>query len=205
MDTEFQELESQLKAMAPTGLNEDLLARLGAAMCGDAQTTAAELRPLESSMSKLEPATVPARLGEQLEGELVRVPFPVDEKVVLFPRGSKAESRSKKVSKSWLGIAAAVAIAGALSAMLISPKKESSEMVFKGAPLIESGAFVPAAYDSGVSDTADLGVLWSSDQKPMRVVRVVYVDRVDFVNDKGEKMTMEVPRVEYLVVPQKID
>ncbi len=90
---------------------------------------------------------------------------------------------------------------------MVSPPKDADKVV-KGSSVsssVNSGAFVPATFNSGVSNTDDLGVMWSDDRKPMRVVRVVYKDVVRFLNEKGEEVAVEVPRVEYLMVPEEID
>ena len=70
---------------------------------------------------------------------------------------------------------------------------------------MNSGAFVPAAFNSGVSGTNDLGVMWTNEQKPVRVVRVIYKDVLRLLNEKGEEVEVEVERMEYLMVPEKID
>ena len=34
---------------------------------------------------------------------------------------------------------------------------------------------------------------------------VVYMDQMEYTNDKGEVVELKVPRVEYVVMPEKID
>ena len=208
MENDLQELEAQLQGLRPTKLDDALLDRLTGAVAGTLEVTDAGLRPVEAVTSKLEPAILSESLTERLSEVVERVPFPVDEKVVLFPRGSAAVSEKKVSRPKWYAAAAAVAIAGGLSALLVSPSKPVEKLAEAGgAPSVsmDSGAFVPASFGSGVSGTDDLGVMWSGDRKPMRVVRVVYKDVVRFLNEKGEEIEVEVPRVEYLMVPEKID
>ena len=69
----------------------------------------------------------------------------------------------------------------------------------------ERGAFVPASFNSGVRNTSDLGVVWAEWDRPMRVVKVTYTDQVTLLNEQGEEAVFQVPRVEYLVVPENVD
>lgn len=206
MDTALQKLEAQLQDLRPASLNDALLDRLTRAVASNLQQTDTALRPIEAATSKLKPATLNDALTERLAEVVEVVPFPVDEKVVLFPGGSAA-MEEKKPRFKWWAAAAAVALAGGLSALMVSPPKDAPKLA-KNNPIssrVNSGAFVPASFGSGVSGTDDLGVMWSGDRRPMRVVRVVYKDVVTFLNEKGEEVSVEVPRVEYLMVPEKID
>lgn len=208
MESDFQELESRLRDLRPADLDGALLDRLVQAADDSLQTTDAAHRPVEAAASRLEPSALNESLLSRLGKVVENVPFPVDEKVVLFPRGSAAQTEGGKSRRSWLAAAAAVALAGGLAALMISPEKDGSgTQVAKTIPArqIDPGAFVPASFNSGVSDTDDLGVMWSDNRKPMRVVRVTYMDTVTFVNEKGDRLQREVPRVEYLMVPEKID
>ena len=208
MESDLQKLEAQLQAMRPVGLNDALLDRLTGAVAGTLESTDTEYRPVEAATSKLAPVALSDDLMDRLTKVVDQVPFPVDEKVVLFPRGSAAvEEKKSSRPKWWAAAAAAVALAGGLSALMVSPPKDAGK-VANSKPIpsrIDSGAFMPAAFNSGVSGTDDLGVMWSEDQRPMRVVRVVYKDVVRFLNEKGEEVAVEVPRVEYLMVPEQID
>jgi hypothetical protein len=206
MESELQELEKQLQGLRPASLNDALLDRLTGAIAGTLKVTDPALRPIEAAASKLQPVALNDALTQRLVEVVEMVPFPVDEKVVLFPGGSAAVE-DKKPRFKWWAVAAAVALAGGLSALMVSPPKDAAKLA-KNNPIpsrVNPGAFVPASFGSGVSGTDDLGVMWSGDQKPMRVVRVVYKDVVTFLNEKGEEVSVEVPRVEYLMVPEEID
>lgn len=207
MESDLQELEVQLQDLRPAALNDALLDRLTGAVAGTLQLTETELRPIEAATSKLEPAGLSESLVERLAGVVDQVPFPVNEKVVLFPGGSAAVEEKSRARPKWWAAAAAVALAGGLTALMVSPPKETMKVAQENLipSGVNSGAFVPASFNRGVSDTDDLGVMWSGDQKPMRVVRVVYRDVVTFLNETGEEVSVEVPRVEYLMVPEEID
>ena len=64
--------------------------------------------------------------------------------------------------------------------------------------------FVPASYGNNVQTASDEGVVWK-ENRPHRMVRVVYKEHGSFTNDKGERVEAEIPRVEYILVPEKID
>ncbi|MEP4076377.1 hypothetical protein [Haloferula sp.] len=207
MDSDLQKLEAQLQELRPAALDDALLDRLGGAIAGTLEEADADLRSVEAATSKLQPAALSESLTENLTSVVDRVPYPVDEKVVLFPRGTAAKEEKAGPRTKWWAAAAAVALAGGLSALMVSPPKDESK-VAKADLLpsrVNSGAFVPAAFNSGVSDADDLGVMWSNERKPLRVVRVVYKDTLRLLNEKGEEVEVEVPRVEYLMVPEKID
>ena len=207
MDSDLQELEEQLRSIRPVEMNDALLDRLNDAISGTLQVTSAEMRPVEAATSRLQPSALSESLTNRLSEVVEKVPFPVDEKVVLFTGGTSASSKEKDSRPKWWAAAAAVAIAGGLSALMVSPPKDT-EKVVESNPVpvpIESGSFVPAAFNSGVSNTDDLGVMWTNERKPVRVVRVIYKDVVHLMNERGEEVKVEVPRVEYLMVPEKID
>lgn len=207
MESELQELEAQLQGIRPAALDDALLDRLTGAVTGSLQEMDGGLRSVEAAATRVEPVALSADLTARLEKVVQGVPFPVDEKVVMFPRGvaSAENNESKKVSRKWWAAAAAVALAGGLSALMVSPPKEASKEVVAAPSQINPGAFVPAGFDRGVSGTDDLGVMWTDQRKPVRVVRVVYKDVLRLLNKKGEEVEVEVPRVEYLMVPEKID
>jgi hypothetical protein len=207
MDSDLQEFEAQLKGLRPAALDDVLLDRLTAAISGTQELTDVGLRPVEAASSKLVPAGLSDSLTERLAGVVDQVPFPVDEKVVLFPKGSAAVEKKGNARPKWWAAAAAVALAGGLSALMVSPPKEDSKVVRGDSAFsqAQSGKFVPAAFNSGVSGTDDLGVMWTGERKPVRVVRVVYKDVLRLLNEKGEEVEVEVPRVEYLMVPEKIE
>lgn len=214
MDPDLQKLEAELAAIRPAGLDRRLLDRLQAAVSGELVRDDAPRSSPESELADIRPAAVPAALVESFMARVGDLPFSMDDKVLLFPGNSSSTDREKTGSRrGWLAAAAAVALAGALSAFFFTPPGETAVAEERtppapstgSAPPFEAGPFMPATYGSNVSDSADLGLLWSKDRRPMRVMRFVYKDTVRFINDKGETVEMEVPRVEYLAVPEKID
>lgn len=212
MNDELQKLQAELQDMQPAALDPALLDRFEMAIKGELEVMQPDLKVTEQMLARQKPALLP----EDLSGRLVEVarktPFPVGRNVVLFP-GETTAKTSKSSRASWMASAAAVALAGALSAFFMGPVDEAPAVATRtdSAPVkvvgkpVERGEFVPASFNSGVQDASDLGVMWAERSRPMRVVKVVYLDQVKLLNEQGEEVVVEVPRVEYLMVPEKID
>ena len=142
----------------------------------------------------------------RLEAVVHDMPFAVDEKIVLFPKAPAAR-RSRPLWAS----AAAVALIGAASALLIPAGKSPEPMARRSAPVSQpatraaAGNLVPAAYDRGVSEVRDEGIVWKTNTQPKSVVRVVYQDKMTLKDEMGRTFQVEQPRVEYLLVPARTD
>ena len=50
-----------------------------------------------------------------------------------------------------------------------------------------------------------MGVRWTKEGKPVRLYRVIYRDKAQLKNNRGEIIEVEKPRAEYFLVPEKID
>ena len=215
MDSEFQELEDTLKAMRPASPDAACLDRLLAAVEGRLQSSSVSISGIESRLAAMQPVALSAAASARMLETVSRVPFPVGENVVLFPGASKSSSKAAASRSPWYAAAAAVAVAGAFSALMVGggsgvkrgitagPLAEKESDVGRTAP--KGGNIVSASRNSGLQDASDQGVRWTKEGKPMRVVRVIYRDRVKMKNGRGEIIEVEQPRVEYLMVPEKID
>lgn len=205
MDAEFQELEDTLKGLRPAAPDAACMERLLAAV----ESRLAMADPtVERDLSRLTPVPLDPHLAVRMLETVSRVPFAVDEKVVLFPGPSKPAEKSRD-RRSWIAAAAAVAVLGAFSAVMMEapdalPRTVVENRSVSRTPSPASG-FIPASVGSGVQDAKDEGVMWTPDGKPMRMVRVIYMDRVKYLNEAGKVIEVERPRVEYLMVPEKID
>lgn len=212
MNDELQKLQAELQDMQPVPLDPALLDRFEMAIRGELEMLQPDLKVTEQMLAKQRPALLPEELCGQVIESLRKSPFPVGRNVVLFP-GETATKPKKSSKLSWMASAAAVAIAGALSAFFVDPmggapavaSAENVAPVKVARETAKRGAFVPASFNSGVQDASDLGVMWAERSRPMRVVKVVYLDQVKLLNEQGEEVVVEVPRVEYLLVPEKID
>jgi hypothetical protein len=205
MDPEFQDIEDTLKGMRPSAPDAACMERLLAAVEGRLRDGSAALAGIERSLESMKPLALPPELAGSMLATVAKVPFPVDEKVVLFPGAAKPVSPARE-RRRWYAAAAAVAVAGAFSAFMLDGGEAS-----RSKPVAESPAgrgaqgFVPASVGTGLGDASDEGVVWTRDGKPVRMVRVVYKDRVMYRDAAGKMLEIERPRVEYLMVPEKID
>lgn len=205
MDEEFQELEATLKGMRPVAPDAACMDRLLAAVQG--RLPAADLT-MERELAKLSPAALAGGISERLLETVARVPFPVSDKVVLFPGNTKAAAKAP-ARRPWLAVAAAVAVLGALSALLMDGPQKGTRQVADGGKTESPGRtpkdLVPASVGSHVSEAQDEGITWTRDGKPLRQVKVIYMDRVKYAGQDGKIVEVERPRVEWLLVPEKID
>ena len=206
MNHDLHDLESSLAGLRPTGADSALLARLESAAEGTlTEMTAAELR-LESTLRGHRPLTLPAEFFASLENVLASTPFPVGEKIVMFTKGNVAPKNIRRFRP--MLAAAAVALLGAATALLVPPgvtgTKSGGGVTSTSPPRPLVGSFVPASYGNHVQTASDEGVVWQ-ENRPHRVVRVVYNERASFINSDGKRVEVEQPRVEYILVPEKID
>lgn len=209
MTPEQASLEAELRDLQASPLDEALLARLEAA----ADDTLTQLTPEELRFEKWLHQSSPTKLSPEfinsLESIVRDVPFAVDEKVVLFPRTRPAIRHHKTQRPLWAA-AAAVALIGALSALVMPAAKSPAHVVAQSNPTapIASAAnpnFVPASFNRGLSEVHDEGVVWKSNNQAHSVVRVVYKDQITLKDANGRTVQVEQPRVEYMLVPAKTD
>ena len=214
MSLDSSTLEARLKDLTAAELDDALLARLDAC----AHETWTELSPAETAaereFQRISPTDLPGGLLESLVAATAAVPFPRGEANILpFPERPVAAPRRKE--RAWWGAAAAVALCGALAALMI-PQGADRPVVSGGgsapqpppAPADsprQGDRLIPAGFDRGLSEARDAGVVWPSNQQPHRVLKVVYKDRVTLRDGAGRTYQVEQPRVEYILVPDKAD
>jgi hypothetical protein len=213
MSHEFQELESQLRTLRPAVLDPMFAARLENLANPSATTLDPAAAGLEASLGRLKPTPLPA---EQLLA-LLGATSARETKVVPFPAAAPGDSRTW--GRYMLPVAAAVALLGAATALLVPTKPADPALADNrrpdpapparvepgpAAPLRQSD-FVPAGFRTDLSQTSDEGVVWNAPNQPHRVVKVIYRDRLTFIDKDGGKCEVERPRVEYILVPEKLD
>lgn len=201
--------EAALRQLHAAALDEALLVRLEAA----AEGTLTRLSPgevrFEEFLRGFPPAKLPAGLMPGLEAIVRDVPFPVDEKILLFPKAGCAH-RPHGNRPIW-GAAAAVALIGAVSALMIpggkAPAVSAPQAAIPSAPAAGTANpnLIPASFNRGLSEVHDEGVVWKSNNQPHSLVRVVYKDRITLKDANGRTFQVEQPRVEYMLVPAKTD
>ena len=200
-------LEAELRELHAAALDEALLSRLEAAAEGTwTQLSQEEIR-FEAFLRGIQPAGLTPDFLAELETVVHEVPFPVNEKIVLFPKASTTvHTRGKR--PMWAA-AAAVALIGAASALLVPSGKAPATVARQSAPAsppvtqAAGGNLVPATFDRGLSEVHDEGVVWKSNNQPHSLVRVVYKDKITVKAKDGRTYQVEQPRVEYLLVPAK--
>ncbi|MCF7676042.1 MAG: hypothetical protein K9M97_11905 [Akkermansiaceae bacterium] len=210
MSHDLQELEAKLHALRPAALDPELSARLA----DTARRTGTTLTPVETqfaaSLRRINPAPLPADLA----ATILRKTTGRETTVVPFPAAKPAATRHR--GRYMLPIAAAVALLGAATALLIPTQPNDSAVATNGKTTARPGPppppvprsasnFVPAGFSTDLSQASDEGVLWQSPGQPRRVVKVVYRDRVTLIDQHGRKYEVEQPRVEYILLPEKLD
>ncbi|MCW1914043.1 hypothetical protein OJ996_10685 [Luteolibacter sp. GHJ8] len=213
MDSEFQDLENALKGLRPASPDDACMSRLLAAVEGRLQKPEMSASGIESRLAAMQPVAPSPQAFEKMLETVSRVPFPVSDKVVLFPGAPKAAKERAASRRPWYAAAAAVAVAGAFSAMMVdktptnavvsNPQPKEFAPVPKMAGNANPNGIVSAS--RGLQGATDQGVRWTPDGKPMRMVQVEYKDRVKVLDKDGKPVEVEVPRFEYLFVPEKID
>jgi hypothetical protein len=200
-------LEAELRELQAAALDEALLLRLEAAAEGTlTRLTPDEIR-FEELLHGISPASLAPDFLAKLETLVHEVPFPADEKIVLFPKANTTVHPRRK--RPMWSAAAAVALIGAASALLMPSGKAPVTAARQSAPVSPvvaqptNGNFVPAAFDRGLSEVRDEGVVWKSNNQPHSVVRVVYKDKITLKDKNGRTFQVEQPRVEYMLVPAK--
>ncbi len=202
-------LEADLHHLNTAALDEALLLRLEAA----AEDTLTRLDPEEVRFETKLRATLPAGLSAdflaKLEAIVHEVPFAVNEKIVLFPKAG-GSTQARRQRPFWAA-AAAVALIGAASALLVPRVKPPANIAGRTAPASPpvgrsgTGSFLPASFNRGLSEVHDEGVVWQSDKQARSLVRVIYQDKITLTDENGRTFQVEQPRVVYMLVPAKTD
>lgn len=202
-------IEAHLQALTPGEITPDFLDRLVA--CTDDSLTAPQANDLliEDALRSLRPRTIGEDRIRQLANIIGDTPFAVDSKIVLFNRkGPNNSNRKNRPFTFSYAAAAAVAIIGAIAALMIpAPITEQiTNNTNNNPPSARSAAIsTPANFNRNLRETRDEGVIWQSRNQPHRVLRLTFTDSISVTNEKGETIEVRQPRVEYLILPEKID
>jgi len=209
--------ELELSNLSPRGIDEDFLSRLTACADGSMLDLAEGDLAFEASLRAIRPDNVPAGLYASLEAAISDTPFAVDEKIVLFHKSSRGNTRPVRSWSNRFSIAAAatVALLGSIAAFMVPGSDDgANETISKSNPPVISSSVVnssvtsnyqPARFNRNLSDTRDEGVIWRGSNSPHRVLRFTYMDRVTLENEKGETVEVEQPKDEFVIIPEKID
>ncbi len=211
MNHDQPSLEKDLRDLRAATLDEAFLLRLEAAADGNLTQLSREEIRFEEILRKTPPAKLSADFLSQLEAVVHEVPFAVNEKIVLFPKGSQAPAT--RGNRPMWAAAAAVAVVGAISALMIPTGKAPATIARQNTPPQTAqapannttGNLIPASFNRGVSEVSDEGIVWKENKQPHSVVRVVYKDMITYKDKDGRSVQVEKPRVEYMLVPAKTD
>jgi len=203
MTPDHSSLETQLNKLTPSPLDSALLERLEACTDGSITTLTPTELQFEASLRKTRPQALPQDLLADLEGIFAGVPFAQDEKVVLFPKSSAKIGKITRFPRPMWAAAAAVALIGAASALLMPSRQEQAPIVqispsATSAPINNNSNIVPAGYN-------DEGVIWNQNDQPRRVLRVRYDDYILKKDATGKQVKILTPRYEYVLIPEKAD
>jgi hypothetical protein len=206
--------EQKLADLQPNKLDEDFMSRLLASTDGSLTELTDAERQFETSLCKFSPPKLSSSFDSTLIDILNNTPFHVDEKIVLFHKStSRASAAPSKFRRFNIAAAAAVALLGSLAAWITpTPNKETvvvvpERIIQQPSPITTQtpSSFAPAGFNRSLSGTRDEGVIWNPSNRPHRVMRFTYMERVTMKNEKGELIQVEQPRVEYVVIPEKLD
>lgn len=202
-------LEAQLRDLHAVALDESFLDRLEAAAEGKWTSLSPQEISFEHQLRKFSPARLEPAFMAELEKIVGGVPLHSDEKIVRFP--TKQMPQPVRRQRPMWSAAAAVALIGAATALMMPPSKapasKPSAVAAASKPVAgyNSQNFVPASFNRDLSEVHDEGVIWKSNKQPHSVVRVIYKDQVTLKDANGRTVQVIQPRVEYMLVPAKVD
>lgn len=211
MPQDTSPLETDLRNLDVAALDVAFLDRLEA--CAEDTWSTPTPRELlfEQQLRAIKPAQLPAALIAALETKLSASPFPEpDAKIVRFPQSAPSVGQPRRNYKHWKA-AAAVALIGASAAFFVPLNKDAKQQAANPPapapvqPIRAASNLVPAGFDRGIRETHDEGVIWQNKSHPTQVIKVVYNHRVTVKDKNGRIYQIEKPRVEYILLPAKID
>jgi hypothetical protein len=222
MSQDLTSLENDLRKLRPALLDQAMIERLEGCAAGNWDRT----RPLELQGEHRLRNNTPAPLDEMMIARILSqassVPFPKPEpKILPFPASATAQATSRPACQPsrWLASAAAVAVMGALAAMMVpqpvgngsnlaannAPRTSESRPAAQASARPSSLPLVPAGLNRGLREARDEGVVLNNKRLPHRILKFVYNEQVTYKDAEGRTYQVEQPRVEYLIVPAKTD
>ncbi len=198
-------VQKELLDLKATAIDPSFLDRLEAATSGTLTELNAEEIRFENELRGFAPAAIAPDFMARMEGVVQNVPFPVDEKIVLFPKSKDVQRTQKKRRMPWAA-AAAVALVGGVSALLLpAGRNDAAQDLADANANAQQGMvgqkFTPASFNRDLSELSEEGIIWKNNNQPHRVMRVVYKDQVTLKDEAGRTYQVEQPNVEYMLVP----
>lgn len=187
MDPELQKMEAELERMAPGSMPEGMISRMEAAMEGWKDVSWQD----------------------------------EEAKVVPFPRAEeKCVPQEQKSGKPLWAAVAGMALLGAVAGMVLIPEPLPTEISSNrldndksskapGVTLppgtVQTIELAPKTAKRTIVDATERNVIIPNGAMPVRLMRVDLVDRVMFSSPGGEEFHLEVPSVNYRLVPAPTD
>ena len=186
MDPELQKIEAELERMSAGDMPEGMISRMEAAMEGWQE------------------------VPQQEETE----------KVVPFPQVEESDRVETGSGKGLWAAAASVALLGGVAAMVLTTDPTPLEVVDNAGSESVAGdssativnpesvhtiELAPKTAKRTILDASDRDVIIPNGSRPMRLMRVDLVDRVVFLSPSGEEVHLEVPSVNYQLIPVPTD
>ncbi len=187
MDPELKKIEAELERMAPGNMPEGMISRMEAAMEGWKDVSWQDQEP----------------------------------KVVPFPRAEEEHPPEEKRNGKYLWAAAAsMALLGAVAGMVLTSDPTPAGILGKGsgntaasqiprddprARTVQTIEMAPKTAKRTILDATEREVIIPNGAKPLRLLRVELVDRVMFSSPGGEEVHLEVPSVNFRLVPVPTD
>ena len=181
-----------------------------------------ELQKIETDLERMSPGSMPegmiGRMEEAMEG-WQEVPEQDEiEKVVPFPQEERSDRGETRSGWSLWAAAASVALLGGVVAMVLTADPTSREMVNRGGSgaggstvtmsnpeAVHTIELAPKTAKRTILDASDRDVIIPNGSRPMRLMRIDLVDRVVFLSPDGEEVHLEVPSVNYQLIPVPTD
>lgn len=177
-----------------------------------------ELKRIEDELSRLSPGALPegliARMEAAMEGWEDGAPLAseVADKVVPFPTQDEQLGATGRARPNFWAAAAGVALLGAAVGIFLTapPQDESAEQQSTSASYLSGAAvenieFSPEDAKRTIVGATDRDLIIPNGAKPLRVLRLKYVDRYVFSSPGGQELHFDIPAVNYRVVPVPTD
>jgi len=181
-----------------------------------------ELQKIETDLERMSPGSMPEgmirRMEEAMEGWREVPEQDEIEKVVPFPQEERSDRGETRSGWSLWAAAASVALLGGVAAMVLTAEPTPRKVVKRGgstagdstATMINPESLhtielAPKTAKRTILDASDRDVIIPNGSRPMRLMRIDLVDRVVFLSPGGEEVHLEVPSVNYQLIPVPTD
>lgn len=187
MDPELQKIEAELESMCPGRMPEGMISRMEAAMEGWKDVS------WQDEESKV-------------------VPFP--------QTGEMTVPHVERSRRSLWAAVAGMALLGAVAGMVLIPEELPSgtasnhpandgstqaSVMALDPEAVQTIELAPKTAKRTIVDASKRNVIIPNGSRPLRVMRVELVDKVMFSGPGGEEFHLEVPSVNYRLVPAPTD